>query len=57
MLRSMDRMHAEDPDFQKRWNEWQEKNRLEEEAFRNRSRIVLPILIFLGISAYFYLVR
>ncbi len=57
MLRSMHRMDAEDPDFQKRWNAWQEKNRLAEEAFRKRLQIILPILIVLGIVAYFYLVR
>ena len=42
--------------FEKRWSAWKEKNKREEQAFRAKVKVVLPIVIGI-IAVMFYVIR
>jgi hypothetical protein len=50
-------MHDEGPEFQMRWDAWQQKNRLREKALKEKLKIIIPMVILLASAAtglYFF---
>jgi hypothetical protein len=45
-------MDDEDPEFQKRWESWHVKNRLNERALNRNLRIIVPVVLILGAAVY-----